>query len=87
MLQLSGESVTLNVLRNDSGKGLRVIGVSYTANGTTSFTNSTVTYTPTGTGTYTETFGYDIIDENGFLSFGTIIIDVIDGCVSGTKCN
>ena len=62
----TGETITLNVLANDTGNGLRVIAVDNPANGNVTFTNNTVTYTATGTGSYTETFHYDIVDANGY---------------------
>ena len=83
----SGDTVTLNVLDNDSGNGLRIIAVDHPANGKVSFTNSTVTYTATGTGSYTDTFYYDIVDANGYNDSAMIIIDVVGGCVKDTKCH
>ena len=82
----AGETVTLNVLANDTGKGLKIIAVDNPANGSVTFTDSTVTYTPDSGFTGTDTFYYDIVDENGYNDAAMIIIDVLKGCVKGTKC-
>jgi len=41
----------------------------------------------TGMGSYTETFYYNIVDANGYIDSAMIIIDVVNGCVAGSKCN
>ncbi len=83
----AGETITLNVLANDTGNGLKIIEVDNPANGSVTFTDSTVTYTPDAGFTGTDTFYYDIVDENGYNDAAMIIIDVLKGCVKGYKCN
>ena len=83
----AGETITLNVLANDTGKGLRIIAVDNPKNGSVTYTDSTVTYTPDAGFTGTDTFWYDIVDENGYNDAAMIIIDVLKGCVKGYKCD
>ena len=83
----TGETITLDVLANDKGKGLRIINVGQPANGKVTWTGSQVTYTATGSGTYTDEFWYDIVDANGYNDAAVIMIDVIKGCPIGMKCN
>ncbi|MGK0270916.1 MAG: outer membrane protein OmpA-like peptidoglycan-associated protein [Cocleimonas sp.] len=83
----SGESVTLSVLSNDAGNGLRIIAVDQPASGHVTFTNNKVTYTPNAGFTGSEMFYYDIVDENGYNDSAMIIVDVVKGCPTGMKCN
>jgi len=83
----AGETITLNVLANDTGNGLKIIAVDNPVNGSVTYTDSTVTYTPDAGFTGTDTFYYDIVDKNGYNDSAMIIIDVLKGCVKGYKCN
>ena len=83
----AGQKVTINVLANDSGKGIKVISVDEPKNGHATFTASKVIYTPKAGFTGTDMFYYDIVDANGYHDSAMIIVDVVKGCAVGHKCN
>ncbi len=82
-----GESVVINPLANDAGNGLKIIAVDTPKHGKVTFTNSTVTYTPDAGFTGMDSFWYDIVDSNNYNDAALIVVDVIEGCVTKTKCN
>lgn len=71
----------LDVLANDSdvdGDMLTITAVGSTDNGgTVSTDGSTVSYSPAGGFSGTETFGYDIADGNGGIASATVTVTVI----------
>jgi VCBS repeat-containing protein len=63
----AGTAVTVSVLNNDSdvdGDNLSVSAVTSPANGTVTFSATSVTYTPNAGFTGTDTFGYTVSDGN-----------------------
>ena len=71
---LAGGSTTFNVLANDIGNGLKIIGVTQPPNGTVVFDERTITYTPKPGFTGSETFSYTISDGTTSSS-GTITVE------------
>jgi len=77
----NSSSNSLNVLANDSqapdtGETLTVTAVGSASHGTTSFTASDVSYTPTSGYTGADSFTYSISDGNGGSATGTVAITV-----------
>ncbi len=72
-----GEKITINVLANDKGKGLRIIRVDNPANGRAVIKNNKIVYTPNAGFTGMDMFYYDIVDANGYNDASSIIVDVI----------
>ncbi|MEH6457828.1 MAG: Ig-like domain-containing protein, partial [Cocleimonas sp.] len=83
----AGETVTINVLSNDTGNGLKIIAVDNPTNGTATIVNNKIVYTPDAGFTGMDMFYYDIVDANGYNDSSSIIVDVIKGCPTGYKCN
>ncbi len=82
-----GESVSINVLANDTGSGLEIIAVDNPKNGTAVIVGDTIVYTPDAGFTGMDSFWYDIVDANGYNDSALIVVDVIKGCPTGYKCN
>ncbi len=75
----AGQSVTLNVLANDSdpdGNTLTVTANTTPANGTVTRKGGNVTYTPKAGFTGTDSFSYTISDGKGGTATGTVTITV-----------
>ena len=81
------QTVTINVLANDAGKGLKVVDVDMPKNGTAMIVGSTVKYTPAPGFTGTDSFWYDIVDSNGYTDSALILVYVEKACTAGMKCN
>ncbi len=71
-----GESVTIDVLANDSGEGLTIVSVDSPANGTTEQIGNSIKYTPNAGFTGTDSFWYDIKDSKGNLDATRVYIYV-----------
>ncbi len=82
-----GTPITINVLANDSGNGLKIVAVDAPSNGSAVISGNQIVYTPVAGFTGTESIWYDIIDENGYNDSALIVIFVEAGCPTGTKCN
>ncbi|HIP81663.1 MAG TPA: hypothetical protein EYH16_04555 [Leucothrix mucor] len=73
----SGKAVTIDLLANDKGTGLRTgwidpaIGGTFVDNG-----DGTITYTPSATFTGEENFWYELIDSSGQTTWGNVVITV-----------
>ena len=83
----AGETITIDVLANDTGAGLEIIAVDNPANGTATIVDNKIVYTPDAGFTGMDMFYYDIKGANGAYDSTTIIVDVLSGCVKGYKCN
>lgn len=73
-------TASVPVLLNDTdpeSNPLTVTAVSSAAHGTTSFTASSVLYTPTGGYTGTDTFTYSITDGQGGTATGTVNVGIL----------
>jgi len=72
--------ITLNVLDNDSGDGIKIISVTDPDEGTISFTDTEITYTPYdhnhGVGTFV--FVYTIQDSNGNTDMANVRVTVTE---------
>jgi hypothetical protein len=71
----TGDSTILAVLGNDAGNNLRLTGVGTPQNGTVTFTERTITYTPNTGFTGDDTFTYTISDGNTSTQ-GTVTVTV-----------
>ena len=81
------ESVTINVLANDEGTGLKIIAVDTPENGTAEIVGSKIVYTPNPGFIGIDSFWYDIVDANGYNDSALIVVDVISKCEPSKKCN
>jgi hypothetical protein len=76
----AGTSVTIAVLTNDTdpnGNPLTITAVTQGANGTVTFTNTSVTYTPQATFVGTDSFTYTISDGQGASATATVTVTVM----------
>ncbi|MCF6189189.1 MAG: Ig-like domain-containing protein [Cocleimonas sp.] len=79
-----GEAVSINVLANDSGSGLRIESVDQPDNGTATIMGSTIKYTPNSGFTGTDSFWYGIVDDKGYKTSALILV-YVEECP--TACN
>ena len=79
-----GEAVSINVLANDSGSGLRIEAVDQPDNGTAVIMGSTIKYTPNPGFTGTDSFWYGIVDDKGYKTSALIVV-YVEKCP--TACN
>jgi len=79
-----GEAVSINVLANDSGSGLRIEAVDQPDNGTAVIMGSTIKYTPNPGFTGTDSFWYGIVDDKGYKTSALILV-YVEKCP--TACN
>ncbi len=82
-----GETVTINALSNDAGNGLRIIAVDTPKKGTAKIVNNKIVYTAHPGQTGMDSFWYDIVDANGYNDSALIVVDIMDSCNAGPKCN
>jgi hypothetical protein len=68
--------ITLNLLANDTGTGLRTGWVDTVIGGTLSNNNGTITYTPRPNFSGEENFWYELIDSSGQTTWGNVVITV-----------
>ncbi len=71
-------SVSTNVLTNDSGAGLNIVGLDIPANGSATHANGVVTYVPDGEFTGVDQFNYTIENDSGCRATAAIIVSVIN---------
>ncbi len=71
-------SVDINVLLNDSGIGLRITAVDNPPNGSVTYNNGVITYTPDSGFVGQDEFFYDIIDQNGDTDAAMVIVTVVE---------
>ncbi len=76
---LVNQPVRINVLSNDSGNGLRIINVDSPKYGTAQIVGGAIKYTPAPDFTGTDSFWYDIVDENGYNDSALILVYVEKG--------
>jgi hypothetical protein len=82
---VEGESVRINVLANDAGKGLKITSVDNPKHGTAKIVGKTIKYTPDAGFVGTESFWYDIVDAKGYRDSALIVVYVDEaGC--DVKC-
>jgi len=67
---------TLAVLDNDSGTGLSITAVTQPANGSVTFTASSVAFTPAANFSGSTSFGYTITSSSGATDTGTVTVTV-----------
>ena len=79
-----GEAVSISVLANDSGSGLRIESVDQPENGTATIMGSSVKYTPNPSFTGTDSFWYGIVDSKGYKTSALIVV-YVEGCP--TSCD
>ncbi|MGH2532135.1 MAG: Ig-like domain-containing protein, partial [Thermomicrobiales bacterium] len=73
-------AVTIDVLANDTGEGIELTGVSNPASGSIVVNaDSTVTYTPAANFIGTDTFAYEITDEDGRTDTASVTTTVVPG--------
>jgi len=80
----AGEAISINVLANDSGSGLRIEAVDQPDNGTAVIMGSTIKYTPNPGFTGTDSFWYGIVDDKGYKTSALILV-YVEKCP--TACN
>lgn len=78
----AGESITLDVLANDTGTGISIHELNDPANGTAVISNGKVVYTPDAGFAGTEVFWYSIKDVTGAV-YGTKITMTVTGTNTG----
>jgi hypothetical protein len=76
-----GESITVDVLANDTGTGL-YLGWAEATNGTATLVNDKIVYVPNAGFRGRDDFWYEVLDSSGESTWGNIIINVVDS--SGT---
>ena len=72
----TGGSVTINLLANDTGTGLRTGWIDTVIGGRLSNNNGVITYTPRANFSGEENFWYELIDSSGQTSWGNVVITV-----------
>ncbi|MEE9326401.1 MAG: Ig-like domain-containing protein [Cocleimonas sp.] len=77
------ESVVINVLDNDEGKGLRITSVDSPKNGTAMIMGGSIKYMPASGFEGTDSFWYDIVDANGNKDSALILVYVEKGYTKG----
>ena len=87
VMTYEGQPVTINVLANDAGTGLKIIAVDNPTNGTSKIVGDKIVYTPDAGFIGVDSFWYDIVDANGYNDAALIVVDVIKKCGAGKKCN
>jgi outer membrane autotransporter protein len=75
----AGQSVTINVLANDTGEGLTVVGVTQPANGSAAISGDAVVYTPNPgfASPPADTFTYTVRDRFERTATATVTVTVI----------
>ena len=72
------QSITIDLLANDTGTGLSLAYVDDPVNGTASIRNNTLIYTPSANYHGTESFWYKVLDSQGQSAWANVIITVND---------
>ncbi len=71
-----GESVSIMVLANDAGTGLKIGDIDSPSNGTTVRVGNSIKYTPSAGFTGTDSFWYQIIDSKGYKDSAEVTVVV-----------
>ncbi len=71
-----GDSITIDVLSNDVGSGIRINNHATPANGSLYLANNKLVYTPNMAYFGVENFWYEIIDSSGQTSWGVVKVTV-----------
>ena len=79
--------ISINVLANDSGIGLKITIIGNPKHGTYTESNGVITYTPNLDYEGKDEFYYDIEDQNGYKDYAIIDVLVEKPCPEGQKCN
>jgi len=82
-----GETVSINVLANDGGKGLIIEEVDTPLQGTVKIVENRIVYTANDDATGSDHFWYGIIDANGDTDSALVQILIVEKCEAGKKCN
>ena len=70
------QAVTVNVLANDKGDGIKIQSVTQPQHGSVANTDSTVTYTPAEGYTGNDSFNYTIVDSNSETASAVVDVTV-----------
>lgn len=76
VLIMENEVAHVNVLENDTGKGIYIVEVSHGENGKASFSGETVSYTPNKGFVGKDVFWYAIKDETGYQTSNMVMVYV-----------
>ncbi len=76
-----GTPISINVLSNDSGAGLKIADVDAPRNGAAMIVGNSIKYTPEAGFTGTDSFWYGIVDAKGYETSALIVVYVEEkGC-------
>jgi outer membrane protein OmpA-like peptidoglycan-associated protein len=81
------ETVMIDVLANDAGRGLKIRKVDDPKHGTASIRGNSIKYTPAPGFTGTDSFWYQVVDPTGYKDAALIVVYVEEACDAGSKCN
>ncbi len=82
-----GETVSINVLANDAGTGLKIEAVDEPSQGTAKIVGSTIVYTANDDAIGSDHFWYGIVDVNGDTDSALVQVLIIEKCEAVKKCN
>ena len=82
-----GETVSINVLANDAGTGLKIEAVDEPSQGTAKIVGRTIVYTANDDATGSDHFWYGIVDANGDTDSALVQVLIINKCEAVKKCN
>ncbi len=72
----AGAPITISVLSNDIGTGLKLSDVEDAGNGTVTIVNNTIVYTPKTGFSGVDEFWYEITDSRGYETWGQVLVTV-----------
>ncbi len=82
------ESVMIDVLANDSGRGLKIKKVDDPKHGTASIRGKSIKYTPAPGFTGTDSFWYQVVDPTGYKDAALVVVYVEEAdCKADAKCD